>query len=205
MCCEISVKIDEDIQLLRAWRGGDRRAADRLYLRHAPEVRRFFLRAAPEHGADLVQDTFAALLRRTAGEPASVRGYVMAIARNVLCRYLRRRYKHRRECGDYRMVCVPESRDWTPAAALESGERRAALAEAFARCLTDAERELLRLRHGEGLSVEETARRLGISRTAFPGRAMRARQRWRDGLPPELLGGGRGRTGAGEDPARDLG
>lgn len=227
MKCDAS---SDDMRLLRAWRGGDREAAGVLYRRHAPEVQRFFRRREPDSGADLVQETFMALLRRTTGEPATVRGYVMAIANNVLCRHLRRKYKRRREREDFVTTCVRAGGE-TPAAALEQAELRAALAGALAR-LSEPELRLLRLRYGEGLSVDETALRLGIPPTAFPGRAQRAKRRLRSGVPAELLGrdgargrrrgggggsggcgsrglggGGRGRrgfAGAGEDPARDL-
>lgn len=222
MCCEFSGSTGEDMRLLRAWRGGDREAAGALYRRHAAEVRQFFGRAEPEHGADLVQDTFLALLRRTSCEPRSVRGYVMAIARNILCRHLRRKYKRRQERADYVDACVGACPP-TPGAALEEQERQTAWSRAFDN-LSGEEQELLRLRYGEALSVEEAARRLHISATTFPGRAQRAKQRLRRGLPQELLGrgessgggrggcglgldggGGRGGPGgAGEDPARDL-
>lgn len=219
MCCEFSGSPGEELRLLRAWRGGDRRAAGVLYRLHAPEVRRFFRRAEPEHGADLVQETFAALLGRTTCEPRSVRGYVMAIARNVLCRHLRRKYKRRQECADYVDACVGAACAWWPAQALEEQEKQAAWARAID-ALTREEREILRLRYGEALSVEATARRLRISPTTLPGRAQRAKQRLRRGLPRELLGrggrsrggggggggsGGSGGAGVGEDPARDLG
>lgn len=187
MCCEFSGSTGEDLWLLRAWRGGDRKAANVLYLRHAPEVRRFFGRMAPEQVADLVQETFMALLRPTTSEPRSVRGYVLAIARNLLCRYLRGKYKRRRECEDFVAACVPAHGDG-PAALLEQQELRAAWVRAFEDLASD-ERELLRLRHDEALSVGETARRLGISLTTFPGRALRAKQRLRRALR-ELLPGG---------------
>lgn len=185
MCREISTSVD-DLQLLQAWRGGDRRAAGALYQRHAPEVRRYFKRTDPEYGADLVQETFMALLRASTSEPASVRRYVMAIAYNVLCRHLRRKYKQRQERGDYVEACVfATAGEWTPAVAVEQQERQAALAAAFGQLSRD-ERRLLTMRYSEALSVGETARRLGISLTAFPGRAQRAKRRLRDGLPEEL-------------------
>lgn len=85
-----------DEALLTAWRDGDREAGGELFDRHYASIKRFFAsKVGPEY-EELVQRTF---LRCTQSRDAfrgesSVRGYLFAIAWNVLREHLRRRIGH---------------------------------------------------------------------------------------------------------------
>jgi len=86
-----------DIDLLRAWRAGDRAAGGVLLRRYFDGILRFF-RNKVDHGAeDLVQQTFAACVegRDRFREEAPFRAYLFAIAHNILCEYVRDRWRSR--------------------------------------------------------------------------------------------------------------
>lgn len=78
--------MQSDQELLVAWRGGDRQAANVLFDRHLAPLTRFFRRRVGERADDLVQDTLLACVRgrdRFAGE-STFRTYMFATARRVL-------------------------------------------------------------------------------------------------------------------------
>lgn len=85
-----------DVELLEAWRGGDRSAGEQLFERHFEAVRRFF-RNKLEFGVDdLIQQTFLACVEsreRIRGD-ASFRTYLLAVANNLLHKHLRGLYRH---------------------------------------------------------------------------------------------------------------
>lgn len=168
----------KDLGLLRAWRAGDRRAASALYERCLPAVRGVLRRKAPDCWADLVQDTFLALLRQPRFEPESVTRYLVASAHNIFNRHLGRKYKRRREAADFVDACVAVHNVRDPAAALEGRELELQLGEALGRISVD-DREVLRLRYFAGLSVEAAANAIGLPGSTMPGRLLRAKQRLR--------------------------
>jgi RNA polymerase sigma-70 factor (ECF subfamily) len=81
--------VDADIELLNAWRGGDRIAGNRLFERYFQQLYRFFWNkvSAPE---DLVQQTLMACLEDQFRGESSFRTYVFQIAKNRLISHLRR-------------------------------------------------------------------------------------------------------------------
>ena len=72
-----------DLQLLRAWQGGDARAGEELMRRNYDRVRRFFEIKASFLAEDLTQRTFLACVERAADIRAdsSFRAYLFGIAR----------------------------------------------------------------------------------------------------------------------------
>ena len=82
-----------DGQLLEAWRGGNDRAGEQLYDRHADAVARFFSNKLREGAEDLTQTTFLRLIEKRDGirEGVAFRAFVLAVARNVLREHLRSR------------------------------------------------------------------------------------------------------------------
>ncbi|MCX4243601.1 RNA polymerase sigma factor [Paraliomyxa miuraensis] len=88
--------MQDDVQLLQAWRAGDNDAGSRLLRRHFRTLFRFF-RSKVGHGVeDLVQQTMLACadgVHRFRGE-ASFKTYLLAIARTQLLMHLR---KHARK------------------------------------------------------------------------------------------------------------
>ncbi len=80
-----------DVELLIAWRGGDRLAGNELFNRYFVAIHRFFQRKVDDEVEDLVQRTFVACVEnkdRFRGD-ASFRTFLFAIANNVLCRHYR--------------------------------------------------------------------------------------------------------------------
>lgn len=82
----------EDVELLRAWRGGDRAAGDALMRRYYTRVFRFFELKAQWMAEDLTQRTLLACLEhhRELRDDEAFAGYLFGIARNQLLMALRR-------------------------------------------------------------------------------------------------------------------
>lgn len=88
--------MDDDVQLLEAWRAGNTEAGSRLLRRHFRTLYRFFRSKVSTGAEDLVQQTMLACadgVQRFRGE-ASFRTYLLAIARTQLLMHLR---KHARK------------------------------------------------------------------------------------------------------------
>jgi RNA polymerase sigma factor (sigma-70 family) len=84
--------VEPDLALLERWRAGDRQAGEELFVRHFPEIYRFFEHKVPEEADDLAQRTFLACLaaRDRFRSQSSFRTYLFAIARNELYGHFRR-------------------------------------------------------------------------------------------------------------------
>lgn len=88
-----------DVELLERWARGDRRAGDIVFRRLQPHLRTFFAsKAGVDAVEDLVQQVWVALAETLSrGERPqlrlSVRCYLLGIARHVLFRWLRERYR----------------------------------------------------------------------------------------------------------------
>jgi RNA polymerase sigma factor (sigma-70 family) len=82
-----------DVELLEAWRAGDRHAGEALFERHFRSVYRFFRTKGVEAVDDLVQQTFLGCVegRDRLRSEASFRTYMFAVARNQLFRHWKQR------------------------------------------------------------------------------------------------------------------
>lgn len=82
-----------DLELMTAWRGGDRKAGHVLFTRHFPAVRRFFANKAGSSTEELVQGTFERCIEGLDRfqQRSSFRTYLFGIARNVLREHFRGR------------------------------------------------------------------------------------------------------------------
>jgi RNA polymerase sigma factor (sigma-70 family) len=85
--------VRSDVELLDAWRGGDRAAGNELFDRHFDAIFRFFRNKVSEGAEDLVQQTFLACVQSRDGfrGDASFRTYLFTAARSKLYTYLDRR------------------------------------------------------------------------------------------------------------------
>lgn len=89
----------EEMLLLVHWRGGDARAGDALARHYLQLLRKFFrTRVRPEDIDDIVQQVWVAIGTSVASPTAtgvrtSLRAYIFGIARHVLFRHLRARYR----------------------------------------------------------------------------------------------------------------
>lgn len=173
---------------------GDRAALGAIVVRHQAAVFRFARRMLHDDAAaeDVLQETFVAALRRAAdyrGE-GSVRGWLFAVARNAA------RMRQRRRVGEptvHEPLDVLDEPTSIEACAVlgeaagfgadpervladaeQSAARQAWLGAAL-EALPWAEREVLWLRDVEGLSGDDAAAALGLSRAAMKSRLHRAR------------------------------
>jgi RNA polymerase sigma-70 factor (ECF subfamily) len=158
-----------DDGLVEAVRRGDREALGTLFERHKDFVFRVALglTGRRDEAAEIVQETFLALLERSASldsRRGRITTWLFEVARRrAVDRHRRRRFE----------ICrfdAPRSTAATPEDSALASERRAALHRAVAD-LPERPREVFVLRVGLGLSVDETARLLdcaaGAVRTAL--------------------------------------
>lgn len=158
---------------LCAWSRGDRGAARELFASYAPIVDRFFsTKLGPS--PDLVQATFVALLERPEGFAgrASLRAYVLGIARHVLYAELRRRDRARRFDP---MTTSIAALSRSASQRLEQRARHDAVGRAL-RSLPVEQQTILELAYWEDLTGPEIAEVLGVAPTAVRARLTRARR-----------------------------
>lgn len=132
---------------------------------HEPLLRGYLQKrfpSLPDHD-DIVQEAYARLLRIDGNRQlASAKGFLFTIARNVAIDMLRRQRAVTQEpISDVSDLAILEESVGV-AESLEVKQRHAVLIEAIA-ALPDRCREVIMLRHLEGLSYKEIAERLAIS------------------------------------------
>lgn len=170
-----------DLDLLRRAAAGDRAAFDEFVERHQAAVYRFTRSLAGERpdAEDALQETFLAAWRGAAtfrGE-ASVRTWLLTIARHAVSRQRRRRVDEPQRHEPLSDLGVAAG--WgseTPEASAIRRETRQRLQDALQRLLP-GDREVLLLRDVEGLPGDETATVLGVTLPAMKTRLHRARLR----------------------------
>lgn len=132
---------------------------------HEPLLRGYLQKrfpSLPDHD-DVVQEAYTRLLQAEADRHlASVKGFLFTVARNVAIDMLRRQqsvaHEPLSECA-----ALPALQEMpTISDALERQQRHAMLLDAIA-SLPERCREVVMLRHLEGLSYKEIAEQLGIS------------------------------------------
>lgn len=83
----------DEVELLKAWRNGNRHAGDTLLRKHFSTLHRFFINKVPEQVVpDLIQETMLGCIGSVANyrQEAGFKGYLLGIARNKVYRYYRR-------------------------------------------------------------------------------------------------------------------
>jgi RNA polymerase sigma factor (sigma-70 family) len=165
-----------DVELLRAWRAGDRRAGGDLFARHFDKVRRFFLKKVDAHVEDLVQRTFIACVegRDRFRELASFRTYLFAIAHNVLCAHLRDR-RREGDAADLEAQSIVDLGASLNSQIEARGERR--LLIAALRQIPVEFQVILELYYWEDISGPELAALLGVPLAAARSKLRRAKAR----------------------------
>jgi RNA polymerase sigma-70 factor (ECF subfamily) len=138
---------------------GDEGAFRELFARFGPRLLHFTQRmmaSAPEHVADLMQDTWLAIFRGLPAlqDPAKFRAWSFRIARDRIFREYRRRRIAIQPIGDEQLEDVPAAGEAAP----ETEELRRGL-----EALSPEHREVLHLRFFEDLSYEDIARLVGSS------------------------------------------
>jgi RNA polymerase sigma factor (sigma-70 family) len=154
----------EDIELLRGWSTGDRRAGQQFFARYREPLTRFFINKVQtlDEIEDLVQRCFVAALEsssRFRGD-ASVRTWMFAIARNILRQHYDGRRRHASE-GDAEQLSVADF-DAPGASTLLRGKAEQQLLLRALRRLPIETQVALELFYWEELTAAEIGQILGM-------------------------------------------
>jgi RNA polymerase sigma-70 factor (ECF subfamily) len=168
---------DEDLMTLLG--SGQDEPLGVLMSRHGDELVRFFLlRSRDPHAAqDLANETFFRIFSkaRTFEPKKPFRPWFFTVALNVW-----RAWQRRRRPPEVPLQALPEAAEEESAPPSSSaGEQAARLLDR----LSEVDREILVLRHYEGLPLKEIARRLGLSPGAVYTRLFRALEKLRAPSP----------------------
>ena len=155
-----------------------------LFEAHASRLYAYARRhAGSDEAEDLVADAFAVALRRlddVPGNGGEAFAWLIGTVRKLAANQRRRRATHERHWREAVREAWHTGHTSSPEDAVVEQERcLAALAE-----LSDTDREVLLLVAWEGLTADQAAKALGISRSAFGVRLHRARQRLRSETHP---------------------
>mgnify|MGYP003351330811 FL=1 len=164
----------EDTDVLRLLRARDQAAWADFYDRHAADVRAYIRRIGGREPDDLLGETMVQVVRdiaRFTGEPSELRAWVFGIARNRVVDDARRRRVRPVEVDPADSDPVDTSTPFE----MPDLQTLSTLLEA----LTPDQKEVLWLRFGADLSVEETARTVGKNPDAVAALTMRALRRLR--------------------------
>jgi RNA polymerase sigma-70 factor (ECF subfamily) len=162
-----------DADLMRRWRRGDAAAFAAIVDRWQQPVARFLLRVVgrPDRVPDLCQEVFLRVLRAPYRETGQFSTWLFQIAINVARDAARR--------GRHAPGPLPDvERDGPTDETCERRELARAVACAVAE-LPPQQREVLALRHDEGMSFEEMARVLGTPASTLKSRFATALHRLR--------------------------
>jgi len=171
-----------DIELLEAWRMGDRAAAGELFDRHAASIYRFFANKVDRDVEDLVQATLMGCVkgRDRVKDGTHFRAYLFGVARNVLRTYLHKRGRAQERGAD---LAISSVRDLGlgPSKIVAQREEQRLLLEAL-RCVSVESQLLLELRYWEELPTDQLAVVFGVAPGTIKSRLSRARAQLRVNL-----------------------
>jgi RNA polymerase sigma-70 factor (ECF subfamily) len=168
-----------DLELLERWRDGDRAAGNELLERHFRSVRTYFVNKLPNEHEDLVQETFARLVRardQFRGE-ASFKTFLLRIARFVLAEQLRKRYRRGRqlELSTSSIASLTERR---PSSVISERETHRLLLDAL-RQIPLEDQELLELYYWQELTGRELGSLFELTESTVRSRVRAALDRLR--------------------------
>jgi RNA polymerase sigma-70 factor (ECF subfamily) len=180
-----------DFELLDAWAGGNRPAAQQLFDRYMVPLYQFFYNKIPTGIEDAVQDTLVACIeaRDRFRRESSFRSYLFGTARHVLWERLKQSQREPVEL-DPEQSSLHEL-GVSPSSFVAKRAEHRLLLDALRR-LPFEQQVLLELYHFQDLTAIELATMYSISEVALRGRLHRAKERLRtelERLPgaPELL------------------
>jgi RNA polymerase sigma-70 factor (ECF subfamily) len=170
-----------DVELLAQWRHGDMAAGEVLFERYYDPVARFFRCRVSEDIADLVQETFVACVeaRDRVREGGSFRAYIFSVAHNVLCQYLRSKYRSD-EVVDFDQLSME---DLAPGPISQITRRREQqLLLAALRRIPVNDQLLLELRYWEQIKTADIASAMGLAHGTVRSRLAHARKRLEEAM-----------------------
>lgn len=181
-----------DAELLQAWQDGDERAGNELVRRRVGEVTRFFRNKVHNDAdvSDLVSQTFLGILSSRDGfrGETSFRRFVFCVAHNVLCGYIRKKYKREREQLDFTQLCVNDLAPSSPSSIMMKQREAQAFVDALRQVSLD-DQTVLELKYFEGLTGPEIAETLEMPEGTVRGRLARATERLRKVVEARLMVG----------------
>jgi RNA polymerase sigma-70 factor (ECF subfamily) len=163
-----------DLELLEAWRAGDKVAGDALVSRYWEPVARFFRHKLGDDGVELISQTFLACVE-TAAPIEHLRAFLFTVARRRLADHLR--VRARRPALDFAVSSLADLGTGLETA-LGRKQRAALLQRALQRIPLD-DQVALELAYVEGLSTRELAAVLEINENTVRSRLARAREKLR--------------------------
>jgi RNA polymerase sigma factor (sigma-70 family) len=164
-----------DLELLEAWRSGDRSAGSQLFERHFDSICRFFANKIQSDVDDLVQRTFQACVEgkeRFRGQ-SSFRTYLFGVAHNVLRSHLRKR-RREGERFDFGLTSVFDL-GLSPTTLIAQAKEQQLTLQALRRIPLDHQ-IVLELYYWEDMTAAELAEVLEIPEGTVRGRIRRAKQ-----------------------------
>jgi RNA polymerase sigma factor (sigma-70 family) len=164
-----------DGELLQAWGTGDRAAGEELLARHFESVVRFFQNKIDRDHDDLIQKTFLGCLEsreRFRGD-GSFRAFLFGVARNVLGKHLRQRYREPAALS-FAHVSVAELGD-TPSLLVVEDQQQELMLHALRRIPLDHQ-IVLELSYWEDMTAAEVGEMLGVPLGTAKTRLRRAKQ-----------------------------
>jgi RNA polymerase sigma-70 factor, ECF subfamily len=178
-----------DVELVRAYRGGDVHAFEELHRRYVASIYRLVRRKLGDAllAEDIAQETFMKALRMMdrVDDSFNFGGWVHTVARNLCFDELRRRQRDLRvDSGDDDdtdlLAALPStSRSFDPVQVQESNEMRRQV-WAVSQRLPEKYRLVLTLRELQDLSYRQIARSLKMSESAVETLLYRARLRFKE-------------------------
>lgn len=165
--------MQDDFELLEAWRAGNSNAGSELLRRYFDNLYRFFSSKIDDEVEDLIQLTLLACVRyqKTLEGVESFRGYLFTVARNELYRHLRRRAKRDVvDFGDTSVIALGIS----PTSVVARRQQQQRLVAGL-RTLPVELQMLLELHYWEGLSTSELAVVVEAPQGTVKSRLRRAR------------------------------
>ncbi|MBK8236578.1 MAG: sigma-70 family RNA polymerase sigma factor [Deltaproteobacteria bacterium] len=170
----------DDLELLDAWRGGDRRAGGELFARHFPALRRFFRSKVGDDYEELVQSTFARCVEGQARFEGrgSFRSYLFATAYNVVREHLRELY---RESDPWTLALAQAQAEPEVAglATMLAAQRERAILVRALRRLPLGDQVVLELFYDEQMTSVEIGAVVGVPDATVRSRLRLARERLR--------------------------
>lgn len=182
--------MDDDLDVLQRWRGGDLRAGQELCTRHFAEIYRFFEHKLPGEADDLTQQTFLACVRardQFRGQ-STFRTYLFSIARNEL--YMRLRKLPKFEQVDLEVSALNEMVS-SPSKQLGKNQELAKIRAALHQ-LPVEQQVLLEFHYWHDLDAAALAEMFETNPAAIRVRLMRARRALRAQLGANALIGDTG-------------
>ena len=186
----VAADAPSDEQLMRSYAGGDTRAFETLYDRHALPVWRFVQRSVQNAALadDLVQDVWFSVVRHAPQYEARAkfRTWLFTLAHHRVVDHWRTHKNHasldaESEDGAALADMLAAESGFGPERRLDSRELAQALLDALA-ALPPVQREAFLLQAEAGMSVAEIAQATGVSQETAKSRLRYARARLRETL-----------------------